>query len=75
MAMLALSEGQQQCHRILSTLRLRAGLEDPAVHLELEEREGVHHPAGQAAGGGRAWAAGMDCIDDASAAFALWLMR
>eukprot|EP00962_Isochrysis_galbana_P059335 scaffold32866_cov101-Isochrysis_galbana.AAC.1 len=30
------------------------GLEDPSMHLQLEEHQGIHHPARQAAGGG--WA-------------------
>ena len=34
-----------------------AGLEDPPLHLQLEESEGLHHPARQEAGGRRAGAA------------------
>ena len=34
-----------------------AGLEDPALHLQLEESEGLHHPARQEARGRRAGAA------------------
>ena len=31
-----------------------AGLEDPSLHLQLEESEGLHHPARQEARGRRA---------------------